>query len=1775
MSISKIKIKGNKQVEIASEESSDLLSLSASYTVGAATRGTTEVHEIPLKESDLVEFIFDDNTFWISAASDVKEIFSSPLHKQRGAEESDVFEIPDNISSTSQHRGFLGDIALKAIKIFSKKEQTKMVQERVRLYAEKLQKEQLNNLSGVYRLDAGFQLHKYTAQSSERPFLLLLHGTASSTHSSFDGLKGTAAWDFICKEYGANVLAFQHETLTKSPLQNVLELLGNLPNNATLHLMSHSRGGLVGDVLSRFCVSDENNTGFSEMELNYLKKCGRNEDIRHIEKIAQIVLSKNISIQKFIRVACPASGTSLASERLDYFFNIIINVLGLAVGSVANPIYKAFKDLVAAVVDCKDDLAVLPGLEAMNPDSPFLKILNNPAPNALVDGQLMVISGNSHLNLSFKALVIIATKLFFSSKNDLVVNTASMYNGARRSKPIQSFFDEDAKVDHFHYFSNKKTNEAILLALKSEGENLIPSFSFQKQQFTNEALRNAVLNLEGGQVFKNTVSGKRPIVVLLPGIMGSNLSNDGKLIWINYFRFVGGRLEDLAYHDDNNKKIAAPSLIKTSYKDLAEHLSGAYDVVTFPFDWRRQLKESAKLFNEKIIELMRFGQPIKIVGHSMGGVLVRDFIINYDATWQKLNRSAGFKLLFLGSPLGGSFRIPYVLFGYDEIISKIAKIDLFHTKKELLQIFANLPGLLSLLPLTTDAANDFSKEQTWKNMSVIMGDASWPIPSKKVLEEFGHYRDEIIAKSKIIDWSNAVYIAGRDTATPAGYSLVNGKLEFVHTAGGDQSVTWDSGIPKKMAELKNVYYANVSHGGLSCQASLFAPISDILSKGQTNLLSKSRPVLRSTDEEFVKPPSNDFDLSPEGLENTLLGLGYDEVMPIGETPLKVSVSNGDLRFSKFPVLAGHFNKDAILNAEKSIDRNLKGALSQLHRLDLYPGAVGTNELVLLSGNSFKGALIVGLGNQGSLTAFQLTQSVEQGAAKFLVSINNPLEGEHIVSKEFGLSALLVGCGYGGLTIENSSRAILQGIQNANKRMKALRPENVKLISCVEFVEIYEDKALSCLYTVNKISQEQSQSLNISLSEKNIKKLIGARERLPIENTEEWWTRITVRNMDNDNDISTQSSGMQFNISTGGAREEQRNLLTSREIIDELLKDVSTNNQWSPELAKTIFELLIPNDFKEQLKKQKNIVWIVDNYTAAYPWELLQDDAVNASPLAVNAGMIRQLAIQDYRISVKQVTENTAFVLADPDLKGFQFQLPAAQEEGVLVNSLLSENGFETNNVNGTPGHIIKELFSKSYKIIHLAGHGVFNENSTNSSGMLIGKDVYLSTKEICQMSTVPEFVFVNCCYLGKIDGEAEAMFANRYKLAANIGTQLISNGVKAVIVAGWAVDDAAALDFTKVFYAHLLDGYNFGDAVLQARKSIYEKYKSRNNTWGAYQCYGDPFYKLVQDSKQKTNNEYSFVIAREAEIELTNLLNKLELTGVSDEAHLAQLEAIALAVDKAKLRTGKITELEAIAYNALHLYPKSVEKYASLIAEENANFSFAAMEQFCSVRMKNAVYTFMKYSSERHTGLDTAKHVLRDLKILCDYSPTSERLNLLGSTYRRIAFLSEGLSNKLAAIESAANFYRQAYERPNARYKLHAFCSWLYMENVLVLAGIRKWGAATANYKLPTLQKCKQELLQYLDEFSEIGSEKNYWDLAAIANINVCLYLLGSSEHNVASILEIYTELWSNVGAKAKKIAEIELCDLLIDAMKNIDNKKAQKYAFELLELKTELEKMI
>ena len=1765
MKITKLTVNGQRQ-KFSTPVDGDhpLLELKDSILVSGAMRGQGKPPELQVKDNDLVELVFDDDTTWLCPPDTLEDIYPGSFTKNRSGEAS--FEIPADLDHPDASRSVVGKVALKVLNLFARKVvPEKIIEEKIKAFAGDLEEKQMGKYKGLVRVTQHFELEKTGTFNSGNAFLLFIHGTNSSTIGSFGELTGTELWNYIIQTYDKNVLGFQHETLTKSPLHNALDLVKQLPPNSDLHIISHSRGGLVGEILCRFSGSSGVDAGFSKKEMEFLKAENRDAEVDLIQKLKAEYAKKNFKVKKFIRVACPSGGTTILSKRLDHFFNITLNLIGVATGASVNPVYTAMKNLLTAVIDQKNDYTVLPGLEAMKPDSPFITVLNNQSSTVSIGEPVVAISGNCKMKLNLKALVIITSKLFFQEANDLVVNTKSMYNGSRRKDKLQIFFDEGTEVDHFSYFKNKKTNGAIILALKSAGSTSIDGFTEHFRGKVGEAERNAVLKLDGGQFSTGTPSGKKPIVVLLPGIMGSNLAKDDDLVWINYLRFLTGELKRISIDASG---IEAPSIIKTSYKKLGDALQGEYDVVTFPFDWRLSLEHMAGEFEKKIVELLKLNQPIKIIGHSMGGVLVRDFMVFHPATWKTLNESAGFRLLFLGSPLGGSFRIINVLFGEDDIISKISKLDIIHSKKGLLKIFSRFPGLLSLLPFNTDAKNDFSKISVWQEMKSAFGEKEWPLPSDADLATFKKYRDKILNTLPAIDYANAVYIAGQDKHTPSGYRIDNTirglELVLLSTAEGDQSVTWESGIPKPMIDSGTVYYVNHSHGALSNAPPIFSGIKEILIKGQTSLLSKNRPVVRGEQKEFRKPETSDFDLSPEGVENTLLGISESSETISSELPVEVNVSHGDLKYASYPLLAGHFKNDSILYAESRIDGLVSGLLTERQKLGIYPGDIGTSEILLTYAPGFSGAIIVGLGEPDKLTSFELTRSAEQAVTKFLLlvngreKLNNPLT----FKEPFGISSLIIGCGYGGLSIESSVNAILQAIINANAKISILYMDNAKLIERVEFIELYENRALSCYYSIRGMGKEAGGSLNITSEKKGFASLNGARKQINVDQSNDWWNRITISKTENK---KGEICGMHFSISTGAAREDTRTIYTSTGVVEQLVEAISTDNNWTTEKARAVFELLIPNDFKNQLKKHGNIIWVLDKYTARFPWELLQDNSTGAKPLCINAGMIRQLATSDSRINIEPVTGKTALVVGDPDLKGFLSQLPGALEEAKAVAAMLKGQQYETNDlIRQSPEVIIPALFSSNYKIIHLAGHGVFNADPEKGSGMVIGKENYLTTAEIAQMSTTPELVFVNCCFLGQTDGIAEEFFRSRFKLAANIGTQLIENGVKAVIVAGWAVDDGAALAFAQKFYANLFEGKTFGEAVRVAREQVYANF-GRKNTWGAYQCYGDPFYKLITERQKKWKQEKNYVVAAQAEIDLSNLLSDLIANETKNEPAEKTLEMISQEVDKRELRNPSITEYEGLIFKSLSKYEKAIEKFEQLLASENAAYSFTSIEQYCNIKVKLLIRQLDKEKIPGGLKREFDK-TMSDLDALIHLSPTAERYSLKGSAYKRKhrLYQKKDIPAILRALRESAKNYYLAYSKAEKSKLCYPYTNWIALENILVIAGKGKsgWGkpgiadARKRTDHLPSQRDILETLLEM--ETAQLKKPKfnDYSDAMVIPNIRLCKWMLSATGDkklkempDSRKVREDYLEAWKMVGTKEDKNGEVEHLTLLIEAL--------------------------
>jgi len=110
--------------------------------------------------------------------------------------------------------------------------------------------------------------------------------------------------------------------------------------------------------------------------------------------------------------------------------------------------------------------------------------------------------------------------------------------------------------------------------------------------------------------------------------------------------------------------------------------------------------------------------------------------------------------------------------------------------------------------------------------------------------------------------------------------------------------------------------------------------------------------------------------------------------------------------------------------------------------------------------------------------------------------------------------------------------------------------------------------------------------------------------------------------------------------------------------------------------------------------------------------------------------------------------------------------------------------------------------------------------------------------------------------------------------------------VRAVVAAGWAVDDRAAETFASVLYDGILRGAAFGDAVRNARVRTNQDHP-HTNTWAAYQCYGNPGYRLLADldtrSQVRARKFQGLLDPCEVEVELDNLVSRLSASRMAKD----------------------------------------------------------------------------------------------------------------------------------------------------------------------------------------------------------------------------------------------------------------------------------------------------
>lgn len=125
--------------------------------------------------------------------------------------------------------------------------------------------------------------------------------------------------------------------------------------------------------------------------------------------------------------------------------------------------------------------------------------------------------------------------------------------------------------------------------------------------------------------------------------------------------------------------------------------------------------------------------------------------------------------------------------------------------------------------------------------------------------------------------------------------------------------------------------------------------------------------------------------------------------------------------------------------------------------------------------------------------------------------------------------------------------------------------------------------------------------------------------------------------------------------TDRARADERDEEKQLVLLDSFVQQTITNSGYDEDLSTMLFELLLPNDLKDQMRDEIPLVFVVDETSSGYPWELLaQRSRKQVTPLSVSFGMLRQFSTKTFRNDPRSTRQLTAFVVGDPEISGSGF-----------------------------------------------------------------------------------------------------------------------------------------------------------------------------------------------------------------------------------------------------------------------------------------------------------------------------------------------------------------------------------------------------------------------------------------------------------------------------------------------------------------------------------------
>jgi hypothetical protein len=1049
----------------------------------------------------------------------------------------------------------------------------------------------------------------------------------------------------------------------------------------------------------------------------------------------------------------------------------------------------------------------------------------------------------------------------------------------------------------------------------------------------------------------------KPLVVFLPDLFGSHLRDEQGRVWLDDAALELGGLLRLRIDAPG---VTPDGVISATYRTIVEALEKNYEVNAFDYDWRQPLAVTVAAVRDIVAAPLRH-RPVHLVGHGWGG-LIAAAVAGEPSVAEALRRHDS-RVVTFGAPFGGSREIRRMLDGAHPLGRMLAVLSTPRTTvTEVTGVFGGWPALHEC------ASGNFSLAE--ELLPVLTTVAGTGVPT-------------------------CVNIAASHGAAA--------QSEYLFHADGDGIVAATDAVVKGARAL----VIDGSHAQLVSSAEAIRVCLEQLAPEPPTTLT---PTLR--------PSSQQLEGSDAALPDVITSVELIEAVT-GRAqvtlvrPLAVSVLHSHLRQAEYPVAIGHYREDTIVSAESALDVALGGRLRRRFDLDMYPGEIGTVEVVHVPGAHPPGAIVIGLGEIGDLTPHKLTRVMTNACVRHAARIEE-MSGGANGEVAAAASTVLIGANSGTLSVAESIRSIVRGVLEANRRLRTPGVRHQIRIERLQFVELFEDVAEQAAHFVRLLPLTLAQELLRGEAIRPASELAvypgGEYSRPPQDRSSGWWQRVQISGPASipgaPHAGRSDAIELAFTSLTNRAKLSQSTTIQSQSQVARLIEAAMLESSADLKLSRTLFEMLLPSSLKDSLRDGGNLLLLLNRTAARYPYELMADrhGTGEAIPLIEKCGLLRQIELPEIVAKTEITSGRDVLVIGPPLVPGWP-SLTGARTEARKVADLARHLGFTpTLLVSATSRAVQTEIISSDARVLHIAAHGQYSDNPFES-GVVIGDGEYLTTAHVAAMRRVPEFVFLNCCHLGRLGATAATAFP---ALAASLAEGLMNAGVRAVIAAGWTVDDDAAMAFAEAFYGKFLRGEPFGDAVRAARQKVLADYR-HTNTWGAFQCYGSPDYWLRREGElvQITSDPVSRgeLIAR--------------LRSLADRASGAQPPDVAqlltefrnykqLITTTERWRDGQtLAELATVAAQ-LGEFAEAIDLYRGALGGARALAPLQVVEQLANMLARLA--PGLASGRQGHVAADALtlfQEALSWLDWLDAKLPlTGERLALRGSVHKRWAMLT-------------------------------------------------------------------------------------------------------------------------------------------------------------------------